>query len=60
MTPTERPSESPTTTDLLALQQEKDQKIARLNDELNRLHAIQKDNERKNAKIGKKSWLLEV
>ena len=49
----ERTVDSPTTTDLNALQMEKDQKIARLSEELGRLQAIQKDNERKNAKIGK-------
>jgi len=47
----DRPADSPTT-DILTLQKEKDQKIARLNDELMRLQAIQKDYERKNLKIG--------
>ncbi|KAF6038934.1 hypothetical protein EB796_002768 [Bugula neritina] len=46
----DRPADSPTT-DILTLQKEKDQKIARLNDELMRLQAIQKDYERKNLKI---------
>ena len=47
----DRVAESPTS-ELVALQQEKDQKIARLTDELTRLQAIQKDSERKNNKIG--------
>ena len=47
----DRVTESPTS-ELVALQQEKDQKIARLTDELTRLQAIQKDSERKNNKIG--------
>ena len=52
----DRAADSPTT-DLVALQQEKDQKIARLTDELTRLQAIHKDSERKNNKIGKHSNL---
>lgn len=59
VTPADRTTDSPSA-DLVNLQLEKDQKISRLTDELCRLQAIQKDHERKNAKMGEWSFQATV